>query len=113
MSTATPRHPTPAALGVVAGLLLTAGLVLAAGLAAGDDQPDQPAGRAADQISRPPVDRNPAYPSSMEALGASVTVGFNTDCPEGWIDCPDNSWSTGTNPAVDSVYLRLLALTRD
>ena len=49
----------------------------------------------------------------MDALGASVTVGFNTDCLEGWIDCPDNSWSTGTNPAVDSVYLRLLALTRD
>ena len=46
----------------------------------------------------------------MDALGASVTVGFNTDCPEGWIDCPDNSWATGTNPAVDSVYLRLLAL---
>ena len=46
----------------------------------------------------------------MDALGASVTVGFNTDCPDGWIDCPDNSWATGTNPAVDSVYLRLLAL---
>ncbi len=46
----------------------------------------------------------------MDALGASVTVGFNTDCPEGWIDCPDNSWATGTNLAVDSVYLRLLAL---
>jgi lysophospholipase L1-like esterase len=28
----------------------------------------------------------------------------------GWIDCPDNSWATGTNPAVDSVYRRLLEL---
>jgi hypothetical protein len=113
MSTATPRHTTPAAVGVVAGLLLAAGLVLAAGLAAGDDTPDQPAGRTADQVSEPAVGHSPPYPSSMDALGASVTVGFNTDCLEGWIDCPDNSWSTGTNPAVDSVYLRLLALTRD
>jgi lysophospholipase L1-like esterase len=46
----------------------------------------------------------------MDALGASNTVGFNTDCPDAWMDCPDNSWATGTNPAVDSVYLRLLAL---
>ena len=41
---------------------------------------------------------------------ARSRVGFNTDCPDGWIDCPGNSWATGTNPAVDSVYLRLLAL---
>ena len=46
----------------------------------------------------------------MDALGASVTVGFNSDCPDGWVDCPDNSWATGTNPAVDSVYQRLLEL---
>ena len=46
----------------------------------------------------------------MDALGGSVTAGFNTDCPDPWTDCPDNSWATGTNPAVDSVYIRLLAL---
>jgi lysophospholipase L1-like esterase len=45
----------------------------------------------------------------MDALGASTTRGFN-DCPTPWIDCPDNSWSTGRNPAVNSVYLRLLSL---
>ena len=46
----------------------------------------------------------------MDALGGSVTVGFNTDCPDAWTDCPDNSWATGTNRVIDSVYLRLLAL---
>jgi lysophospholipase L1-like esterase len=46
----------------------------------------------------------------MDALGGSFTRGFNTDCPDAWIDCPDNSWATGSNPAVDSVYLRLLVL---
>lgn len=52
----------------------------------------------------------PTYPSSIDALGGSFTRGFNTDCPDAWTDCPDNSWATGTNPAVDSIYRRLLAL---
>ena len=51
----------------------------------------------------------PASPSSMDALGASTTRGYN-DCPIAWIDCPDNSWSTGRNAAINSIYLRLLAL---
>lgn len=46
----------------------------------------------------------------MDALGASTTRGFNTDCPDAWTDCPGNSWSTGTNLAVGSIYLRLLTL---
>jgi lysophospholipase L1-like esterase len=78
------------AAGFLAGLALTAGLAVTAGGAA--------------------ADRAATYPSSMDALGGSFTRGFNTDCPDPWIDCPDNSWATGANPAVDSVYLRLLAL---
>lgn len=92
-----PVHPSrglTATVGVVAGLLLAAGVVLAAALATGDDD----AGGS-----------TTTYPSSMDALGASNTVGFNT-CPEPWTDCPDNSWATGANPEVHSVYLRLLAL---
>ena len=51
----------------------------------------------------------PAFPSSMDALGASTTRGYN-DCPTPWIDCPDNSWSTGRNATINSIYLRLLSL---
>ncbi len=51
----------------------------------------------------------PALPSSMDALGASTTRAYN-DCPTPWIDCPDNSWSTGRNAAINSIYLRLLSL---
>jgi len=51
-----------------------------------------------------------SYPSSIDALGGSVTVGFNTDCPDPFVDCPGNSWATGTRPEVDSIYLRLLDL---
>lgn len=50
-----------------------------------------------------------AYPNSMDALGDSITRAFNT-CPLAFTDCPENSWATGTNSAVDSYYLRLLAL---
>jgi lysophospholipase L1-like esterase len=50
----------------------------------------------------------PNYPSSIAALGDSITRAFDT-CSFPYIDCPANSWSTGTNTAVDSVYERLLA----
>jgi lysophospholipase L1-like esterase len=50
-----------------------------------------------------------AYPNSMDALGDSITRAFNT-CSFPFIDCPENSWATGTNSKVDSYYLRLLAL---
>jgi lysophospholipase L1-like esterase len=46
-------------------------------------------------------------PSSMTALGDSITRAFNA-C--GWFfDCTQRSWATGTESAVNSHYLRLLA----
>jgi lysophospholipase L1-like esterase len=52
-------------------------------------------------------------PKVMAALGDSITRAFNSDgpgCPTGpFLDCAENSWSTGTNPAVDSQYQRLEA----
>jgi len=52
-------------------------------------------------------------PKAMAALGDSITRAFNSDgpgCPTGpFLDCAMNSWSTGTNPAVESVYQRLEA----
>jgi lysophospholipase L1-like esterase len=53
-------------------------------------------------------------PRVMAALGDSITRGYNTDgpgCPTGpGLDCPKNSWATGTNPEVDSVRERLEAM---
>ena len=46
------------------------------------------------------------YPDSMAALGDSITQAVNSS---GIGNQPQNSWSTGTNAAVDSVYLRILA----
>jgi len=54
-------------------------------------------------------------PRVMAALGDSITRGYNTSgpgCPTGPVlDCPKNSWATGTNPAVDSVRERLAAVS--
>jgi lysophospholipase L1-like esterase len=48
------------------------------------------------------------YPSSMASTGDSITRAFNT-CTFPFIDCPSNSWSTGSSSAVNSLYRRILA----
>src|SRR3954451_17583947 len=54
-------------------------------------------------------------PRVMAALGDSITRAYNTTgpgCPTGpGLDCPRNSWATGTNPQVDSVRGRLDAMS--
>ncbi|HEV7773405.1 MAG TPA: GDSL-type esterase/lipase family protein [Conexibacter sp.] len=47
-------------------------------------------------------------PDSMAATGASATTAYNT-CAIPGTNCPANSWSTGTNATVNSIYLRILA----
>ena len=48
------------------------------------------------------------YPNSMASTGDSITRAYNT-CTTTFTDCPMNSWSTGTNPAVNSIYARILS----
>jgi lysophospholipase L1-like esterase len=48
------------------------------------------------------------YPNSLASTGDSITRAFNT-CSFPFIDCPQNSWSTGTNSTVMSHYSRILA----
>lgn len=52
----------------------------------------------------------PPIPDSMASLGDSITRGFN-GCGL-FVDCPPRSWSTGTDPAVKSHYLRIKAKNR-
>jgi lysophospholipase L1-like esterase len=53
-------------------------------------------------------------PDVMAALGDSITRAFNSDgpgCPTGpSLDCIKNSWSTGTNPVVNSQFQRFEAI---
>lgn len=45
---------------------------------------------------------------SVVVLGHSGATGYNSDPSDPGADARANSWATGTNPAVDSVYRRLL-----
>jgi GDSL-like Lipase/Acylhydrolase family len=58
-----------------------------------------------------PASRNDGPPASIASIGDSITAGTCTDptCAER----PGNSWSTGTNPAVDSHLLRLRAIFKN
>lgn len=49
------------------------------------------------------------YPSSIAVLGHSGATGLNSDPLHPGVDARANSWATGTNPAVKSLYLRILA----
>jgi lysophospholipase L1-like esterase len=64
------------------------------------------AGSATSPLTAPVV---AALPSSMAALGDSLSVAWGSLGPPGAPN-PAASWSTGTDPAVNSHYQRLLAL---
>ena len=57
------------------------------------------------------VDRaSVSWPDSIVVIGHSGATGFNSDSAKPNLDVRENSWATGTNSAVNSVYLRVLAL---
>jgi hypothetical protein len=57
----------------------------------------------------PLASATPGYPSSMAVLGHSNATGEDSDPAQPHVAIRANSWATGTNPAVNSVYLRILA----
>jgi hypothetical protein len=52
---------------------------------------------------------SPGYPNSIAVLGHSGATGENSDPSQPGVEVRENSWATGTNPAVNSPYLRILA----
>ena len=49
------------------------------------------------------------YPNSIAVLAHSGATGENSDPHEPRAEVRENSWATGTNPAVKSLYVRILA----
>ncbi|MFF2813536.1 SGNH/GDSL hydrolase family protein [Streptomyces sp. NPDC058000] len=82
----------------------TASALLATLTACGDGS--APHGRAAVKPTAKPAPAWRTDPTSLAALGDSITVGF--DACTVLSDCPEVSWSTGTNPKVNSLARRLL-----
>ncbi|MGP3925498.1 SGNH/GDSL hydrolase family protein [Streptomyces sp. 8N616] len=93
-----------------AALVVAAVLVGAASFTGCDDDGDERAGgRSAAATQRPRPKPTPLWdtsPGSIAALGDSITRGF--DACGVLTDCPEVSWSTGTDPQVGSLAQRLL-----
>jgi hypothetical protein len=49
------------------------------------------------------------WPNSIVVLGHSGATGQDSDPSRPGMDVPQNSWATGSNPKVRSIYLRILA----
>jgi lysophospholipase L1-like esterase len=76
-------------------------LAVLAALALGCEGAADGSGGGGHRTSKP----KPGLPTSMAALGDSITAGF-ASCGT-VLACGRNSWATGTNDAVDSHYLRI------
>ena len=50
------------------------------------------------------------YPNGIVVLGDGGAAGRASDPAHPFQDSPENSWATGTNPAVQSIYSRILAV---
>ncbi|GHD22235.1 lipoprotein [Streptomyces violarus] len=69
----------------------------------GDNSPAPSASAEPSPRPTPLWDRSP---SSVAAVGDSITRGF--DACDVLTDCPEASWATGASPEVDSLAVRLL-----
>ncbi|MGW0433280.1 GDSL-type esterase/lipase family protein [Micromonospora sp. NPDC003197] len=78
-------------------VVVTAALAVFALACEGSDGPGKP--------TPPPDSPRPDLPSSMAALGDSITAGFGSCLV--LATCQRNSWSTGDGSRVDSHYQRL------
>ncbi|MHB9862096.1 SGNH/GDSL hydrolase family protein [Streptomyces sp. YIM S03343] len=95
--------------GRAVGSVLLALLLGTAGCSAsGDGAPDP--GRTTAKAKPSPTPAWDRSPSSVAAVGDSVTRGF--DACTVLSDCPEVSWATGSSPDVDSLAVRLLGADR-
>jgi hypothetical protein len=49
------------------------------------------------------------YPRSLAVLGTPTAAGWGADLAHPFRDARQDSWATGTDPAVQSIYARILA----
>jgi lysophospholipase L1-like esterase len=82
-------------------VLLIAASLIAVGCKAASDTADN----TGNDTSVPPA-AVPGFPSSMVALGDSLTAAFGSCLAP--TSCPRNSWSTGNGTQVNSHYKRIL-----
>ena len=69
------------------------------------DSPTRTTSRSASTATKP-ASPYTGYPDSIAAIGHSAVTGEGTQ--PGGQEVKANSWATGTNPEVNSIYLRIL-----
>ncbi|CAM5586243.1 SGNH/GDSL hydrolase family protein [Streptomyces purpurascens] len=92
---------------VVVAVAVATALGVAGCDAVGDNSPAPSASAKPSPRPTPLWDRSP---SSVAAVGDSITRGF--DACDVLSDCPEASWATGASPEVDSLAVRLLGRPR-
>ena len=108
---------SPRRLAVIATLTLVASVAALAGCGDSDSEPPAAAGEPAGATTTPSATATTAparkwtrgYPNSIAVLGHSGSTGENSDPDQPGVEVRENSWATGTNPEVNSVYRRILA----
>jgi GDSL-like Lipase/Acylhydrolase len=79
------------------------------GCGSSNHSPAPGAASTATPASAPHVASTPGYPDSIVVIGHSGATGEDSDPTQPHVEIRANSWATGTNPAVHSVYQRILA----
>jgi hypothetical protein len=92
----------------IALLMLAAGLL---GAACSSNGGPAPTATKAAPVSSSNGTTSASHPlRGIIALGHSALTGENSDPEHPGMAAPQNSWATGTNPGVDSIYQRLAAV---
>jgi hypothetical protein len=107
---------SPRRLATIATLTLVASMSALAGCGNSDSEPSARADTQAGGTASPSPTATTAparkwtrgYPNSIAVLGHSGSTGENSDPDQPGVEVRENSWATGTNPEVNSVYLRIL-----
>ncbi|MFF9471556.1 SGNH/GDSL hydrolase family protein [Streptomyces roseolus] len=95
---------------VVGAVLAVAALAGCTNAAPDPGSAAAPARKATPAPAPTPTSRWDVSPASVAAVGDSMTRAF--DACALLADCPEASWATGTDPAVNSLALRLLGADR-
>ena len=109
--------PTRRLVALASSAAVLAGAAALAGCGGSDSEPTgrtNAATGAPGATSTPTAAPAPArewtrgYPNSITVLGHSGSTGESSDPDQPGVEVRENSWATGTNPEVDSLYLRIL-----
>jgi hypothetical protein len=101
------KYPALVATQVIA-LVLLAACSSAGGPAPGNGAEGSTSTPAASRL--PPVKPYAGYPDALVVLGHSGSTGESSDPSRPGDEVRENSWATGTNPDVNSLYRRILAV---